>query len=100
MLSWINSDKELKDIYVANRVAEIQTIVISLGTVINYIPTNDNPVDLVSRGCTVNKLKSSNWMHCPVWLTTQEYLNQDNEVVIVQELTVEINPINPGPPSH
>ena len=37
-------------------------------------------------------------MHGPAWLLTQEYPNQDNEVVVVQELTVEINPINPVPP--
>ena len=97
-LSWISCDKELKDVYVANREAELQTIVISLGIVVNYVPTNDNPADLVSRGCTVNELKSSNWMHGPAWLLTQEYPNQDNEVVVVQELTVEINPINPVPP--
>ena len=65
VLSWINSGKELKDVYVANRVTEIQMIVISLGVVVNYVPTNDNLVDLVSRGCTVNRLKSSNWMHGP-----------------------------------
>ena len=54
---------------------------------------------LVSRGCTVNKLKSSNWMHGPAWLLTQEYPKQDNEdVAVEQELTLEINPINPVPP--
>ena len=89
----------MKDVYVANRVAEIQTLIISLGITVNYVPTNDNPADLVSRGCTVNKLKTSNWMHGPAWLITQEYPSQDNvEVVVVQELTVEINPINPVPP--
>ena len=98
-LSWINSDKELKDVYIANRVAEIQTLIISLGITVNYVPTNDNPTDLVSRGCTANKLKSSNWMHDPTWLLTQESPKQDNEeVVVVQELTVEINSINPVPP--
>ena len=97
--SWIDSDKELKDVYVANRVAEIQTLIISLGITVNCIPTNNNPVDLVSRGCTVNKLKTSNWMHGPAWLMTQEYPKQENvEVVVVQALTVEINPINPVPP--
>ena len=97
-LSWINSDKELKDVYVANRVVEIQTIVISLGIIINCIPNSDNPADFVSRGCTANKLKSSNLMHGPAWLLTQEYPDQDDEVVVVKELTVEINPINPVPP--
>ena len=53
----------------------------------------------VSRGCTANKLKSSNWMHSPAWLLSQEYTNQDNEEgVVVQKLTVEINSTNPVPP--
>ena len=47
---------------------------------------------------TVNRLKSSNWMHGSAWLLSQEYPNQDNEVVVVQELTIEINPVNPVPP--
>ena len=38
-------------------------------------------------------------MHGPTWLITQEYPSQDNvEVVAVQELTIEINSINPVPP--
>ena len=97
-LSWMNSDNELKDVYVANRVVEIQTIVISLGISVNYVPTNNNPADLVSRRCTAKKLKSSNWMQGPDWLIFKEYPDQDNEVVIVNELTIEINPINPVPP--
>ena len=96
---WINSNKELKDVYIANKVAEIQTLIISLGITVSYVSTNDNPADLVSRRCTVNKLKTSNWMHGPTWLTTLVHPIQDNvEVVVVQELTVEINPINPVPP--
>ena len=82
-LSWIHSYKELKDVYVANRVAEIQTLVISLGITVNYVPTYDNPTDLVSRGCTVNKIKSSNQMQGPAWLLTQECPKQDNEEVVV-----------------
>ena len=38
-------------------------------------------------------------MHGSTWLLTQEYPKKDNaEVVVVQGLTVEINPINPVPP--
>ena len=36
-------------------------------------------------------------MHGPYWLVTRENPDQDNEVVVVNELTVEINPINPVP---
>ena len=37
-------------------------------------------------------------MDGPDWLVTKEYPDQANEVVVVNELTVEINPINPVPP--
>ena len=56
-LSWISSEKEQKDVYVANRVSEIQQHVIALGINCMYVPAADNPADLVSRGSTVNKLK-------------------------------------------
>ena len=57
--SWVGSTKDIKDVYVANRVAEIQTIVSSLGIQIMHVPTETNPADLLSRGCNTNKLKSS-----------------------------------------
>ena len=37
-------------------------------------------------------------MHGPDWLITRDYPDQDNKVVVVSELTAEINPINPVPP--
>ena len=37
-------------------------------------------------------------MHGSDWLITKDYPVQDNEVVVVSELTVEINPIIPVPP--
>ena len=58
-LSWICSEKEQKDVYVANRVSEIQQHVIALGSNYMYVPTADNPADLLSHGSTVDKLKSS-----------------------------------------
>ena len=92
------STKDIKDVYVANRVAEIQTLTSSLGILIMHVPTETNPADLLSRGCTTNKLKSSIWQHGPEWLTTQHYLEQTHLHVATNELVVEINPINPVPP--
>ena len=97
-LSWIQSEKELTDVYAANRVAEIQILPVALGSQLLYVPTTDNPADLLSRGSSIEKLKSSNWLHGPKWLITKEYPNQDTNTVAVNKLVVEINPVAPIPP--
>ena len=94
---WTDS-KDIKDVYVANRVAEIQTLTSSLGILIMHVPTETNPADLLSRGCTTNKLKSSIWQHGSEWLTTKHYPEQTHMHVATNELVAEINPVNPGPP--
>ena len=63
-----------------------------------YVPTKDNPADYLSRGWTSNQLKSSNWLRGPSWLLTRSFLEQSNVNVVVNELTVEINPIHPIKP--
>ena len=97
-ISWVSSTKDVKDIYVANRVAEIQTIVSSLGIRIMHVPTESNPADLLSRSSTTNKLKTSIWQHGPEWLTTQCYPEISHMHVATNELVVEINPVSPIPP--
>ena len=53
-ISWVSSTKDIRDVYVANRVAEIQSLSISLGIQILHVPTESNPADLLSRGSTTN----------------------------------------------
>ena len=60
--------------------------------------TKDNPADYLSRGCTSKQLKSSNWLHGPSWLLTGEYPEQTSIEVVVNELTVEVNPVHPIQP--
>ena len=98
VISWITGDRELKDVYVANRVAEVKTIITRHSIQVKYVPTKDNPADYLSRGCTSKKLKSSNWLHGPSWLLTCEFPEQTNLEVVVNELTVEVNPIHPVHP--
>ena len=52
VISWITGDRELKDVYVANRVAEVKTILTRHSIQVKYVPTKDNPADYLSRGCT------------------------------------------------
>ena len=62
-ISWITSDRDVKDVYIANRVAEVKTLVNQYHVNIMYAPTKDNPADHLSRGCSSKQLKSSNWLH-------------------------------------
>ena len=97
-ISWITSDRDIKDMYIANRVAEVKTLVNQHQVNIMYVPTKDNPADHLSRGCTSKQLKSSNWLHSPSWLLTREFPEQTNINIAVNELTVEINPVHPIQP--
>ena len=98
VISWITSDKDVKDVYVANRTAEVKTLITRHKVNVMYVPTKDNPTDYLSRGCTSNQLKSSNWLHGPSWLLTRNFPEQSNVNVVVNELTIEINPIHPIKP--
>ena len=98
MISWITSDKDIKDMYVANRTAEIKTLINQHQVRVMYVPTKDNPADYLSRGCAAKQLKSSNWLHGPSWILTREFPEQISMNVVVNELTVEINYIHPIQP--
>ena len=62
-ISWITSDRDIKDVYIANRAAEVKTLKTQHQVKVMYVPTKDNPADYPSRGCTSKQLKSSNWLH-------------------------------------
>ena len=98
VISWITSDHDIMDVYIANRVAEVKTLVNQYHVTVMYVPTKDNPADHLSRGCSSKQLVASNWLHGPSWLLTGEFPEQSNIEVAVNELTVEINPIHPIPP--
>ena len=97
-ISWITSDRDIKDVYIANRAAEVKTLINQHQINVMYVPTKDNPADYLSRGCTSKQLKSSNWLHGPSWLLTREFPEQTNTNIAVNELTVEINPVHPIQP--
>ena len=84
--------------YIANRVAEIKILIDHHHVNVMYVSTKNNSADHLSRGCTSKQLRASNWLHGPSWLLTREFLEQSNINIIVNELTVEINPVHPIPP--
>ncbi|UYV66797.1 hypothetical protein LAZ67_4002878, partial [Cordylochernes scorpioides] len=68
VLAWITSESKKWQIFVANRVANIQDLTAAHSW--QYISGKQNPADLATRGilpsCLIN---SKLWWHGPVWLT-------------------------------
>ncbi|KRY74245.1 hypothetical protein T4A_10366 [Trichinella pseudospiralis] len=95
-LGWINGDANRWKPFVANRVREIQALTPSLWW--RYIPTEDNPADLASRGCTVKNLSSSlKWWQGPTWLRVLEKERRATAVLVtVSPPQDAANVINPG----
>ncbi|GBN44277.1 hypothetical protein AVEN_211376-1 [Araneus ventricosus] len=64
---WIKGDPERFKIFVKNRVKEIQKLSDPCEWL--HTPGTDNPADIISRGLTINELKSSKiWWQGPSWL--------------------------------
>ena len=53
VIAWITSSKELKDVYVSNRIHEICNLIESCNIQIKYVNTKLNPADFLSCGCTL-----------------------------------------------
>lgn len=64
VLSWINSHKVLPT-FVENRIREIRSY---SDITFRYVPSELNPADLASRGCTFEHLQSSYWWIGPPFL--------------------------------
>lgn len=67
VLAWIGKSPHMLNTYVSNRVSEIQSLVPNFHW--RYIPTDENPADLISRGEQPKKLLASKmWWHGPPML--------------------------------
>ncbi|XP_050305066.1 uncharacterized protein LOC126742465 [Anthonomus grandis grandis] len=67
VLAWLASDPGKLNTFVSHRVAEIQGN--KLINAWNHVSSNENPADIISRGCHVNSLmKSKLWWRGPEWL--------------------------------
>lgn len=68
-LQWIKKEDNW-GIFVRNRVNEIRKL--TLVETWRHIPGKDNPADLPSRGCSVERLIQSKWWEGPDWLRLDE----------------------------
>ncbi|XP_050338216.1 uncharacterized protein LOC126764587 [Bactrocera neohumeralis] len=66
VLHWIKQHSVTLSTFVGNRVSDIQEL--TAGGQWRYVPSKENPADLVSRGCPAADLKSSIWFSGPHFL--------------------------------
>ena len=87
VIHWLQSRKPLP-IFVTNRLKEIRSL---KGVSIKYIPTEENPADLATRGKSPSELMNSIWWNGPQWLshTTDQW--PDPKISLVQELSSEVS---------
>lgn len=57
VLAWLNSLSTRWKTFVAHRVGEIQTLTTEAEW--GFVKSNDNPADIISRGCSPNQLKDN-----------------------------------------
>lgn len=86
VLGWIRSSPQRKEIFVANRIAEIQRTTEAENW--TYVPTKQNPADFVSRGqFPANFVSNEMWKNGPDWLKSLEtaWPNCEPEIQNVEE---------------
>ena len=95
-LAWVSSTKEMKNVFVANRVNEIKLLQNKFNINLLHVSSEENVADLLTRGCNINTLRNSKWMAGPTWLTSPlDFPKQEHEITLVSEIVVEINPVPP-----
>lgn len=91
MIEWIRMCPSTLKTFVANRVSEIQAL--GLRKLWHHVSSLENPADMLSRGATVEELKSSDlWWHRPKWLQENgPWPEQPNSVIELPEKKTVIN---------
>ena len=68
VLNWLAKLPRVWNTFVANRVSNIQETLPRKNW--DYVPTNENPADVASRGTTVSELLDNElWWNGPSWLS-------------------------------
>ena len=91
-VQWVNNNKS-DIIYVRNRVAEIRRVRDRFGVKVKWVSTNENPADLLSRGCSFECVQDELlWKRGPDWLVQESEWIADPETpcVSVNEIVSEL----------
>ena len=83
-IAWTKRPNASKDVFVANRANEITNTQFP----IKYVPTKDNPADMLSRGMSLsNSQNATRWLQGPEWLGDPERFPEEAEDINVSLCT-------------
>ena len=89
-LQWIESDRSTI-VYVKNRVTEIRDLRQRCSIQLGHVDTKQNPADLLSRGCSVKTLASSQlWSRGPLWICYPDQFPQPVVTHISEIVTQDV----------
>lgn len=97
VLAWVKKSPEQLQIYVRNRVTEINKLTSDYEW--KYVRSESNPADLVSRGCYPRVLSCSEiWWNGPLFLQADDYEIQETPAIKDEELPEmkEVQVCNPA----
>ncbi|XP_025192629.1 uncharacterized protein LOC112592689, partial [Melanaphis sacchari] len=85
VLSWLNAQSNRLKVYVSNRVNQI--LELTNTSQWNYVRTNKNPADMISRGTNVKEISTSRlWWTGPDWLSvSDEFWEQVPRSILKEE---------------
>lgn len=92
VLSWLKIESVKLTAYVANRIEKIKQL--SKDVHWDYVSTNENPADCLSRGLKPDQLiENSLWFHGPQYLQNSEYVHDNSQINTDVSDTSELNSI-------
>merc|ERR1712121_217056 len=76
VIAWLTSANNVRSVYSANRIKDSKLIMedifesFQVKIQIRYVPTDQNPGDLLTRGLSFEKFKENMdfWCHGPIWI--------------------------------
>lgn len=94
VLNWIAKEPKTWKTFIANRVAEIQQYTQIQDW--NYIASEQNPADIISRGASLKKIIHSElWLHGPKFLTNSEQWPENSNIHFHVNSMIDIPEIKP-----
>ena len=113
VLSWVLSDTiKTKNTYTANRIKDVKKIVFDIKEKFNvdvqfkYVPTSENPGDLLTRGLTLEQFKNKQelWFYGPSWIRSSvvqwpssdlQCLNSDSQNLVMCTVINSVESLEP-----
>ena len=112
VLSWVLSPSRTKNVYTSNCIKSVKKNVIDASEkygveiLFKYVPTGDNPADMLSRGITLEKFiaQLDFWIHGPEWIRGETVhwpssdfgcLSEASKNLVMCTLGVERSPLSP-----